>query len=62
MTGTYAGYEMYCFGISYCCPALKLRGYADDLALRKAMRRVIQKSGKVAPPLDSATWTGQPSH
>ena len=44
--GTCEGYQMVCdHGISYSCPALKLRGYRDDLALVRAIRRELKKRG-----------------
>ena len=41
--GTYKGYEMTCEGISYCCTTLRLRGYRDDLQLRRAIDRELRK-------------------
>ena len=33
-------------GISYACPALKLRGYANDLQLHRAIKRAVAKRVK----------------
>ena len=54
--GEYKGYSLYCdHGISYSCPALKERGYRDDLALMRAVRRVLKKRGiEVERSIDEA--------
>jgi hypothetical protein len=44
--GEYKGYRMYFEGISYNCPTLKLRGFSTDLALMRAIERVLRKRAK----------------
>lgn len=44
--GMHKGYDIYYHGISYQCPSLRLYGYATDLALYRAINRVIKRKGK----------------
>lgn len=53
----YLGYKMSYEGISVNCPALRLRGYRDDLALARAMYRLLQRRGKLPEgALKPAAW------
>lgn len=44
--GTEKGYEMFFEGISYNCPALKMYGFPDELALRKAIQRRVRMNNR----------------
>ena len=45
----YKGYRIEFLHTSYSCPSLKLYGYATDLALFRAIKKVIKKRKEVTP-------------
>lgn len=46
--GEHKGYTMTCEGISYCCVALRLRGYRGELELIRAINRELKLRAKKA--------------
>lgn len=41
--GTHKGFKTFFRAYSYCCPALHLYGFVNDLALNRAINREMKK-------------------